>query len=133
MKEPAKTISPNLPPWQWRHERSPVHHDPGPALTVSKNSTDAAPCLEDGQDTVVIQTGCVQSAQQLLTPLGSNVPVLPHNQSQVLEDGRKSEVVESQVVVNVPQEMIPASSGQMVEPQAPAKLLESIKRNHELS
>lgn len=131
-KGPLVTHSENLPPWQYKRERAPVHKDPGPALTVSTNYVDPLPCLEDGKDTIVIQTDCTEASRQTLEPLSSKVPVIAPTQSQVLEDGKSTSVVESECIQNASSAMQPQIASQQVIHQEGGPLIENVQMKKDL-
>jgi len=132
-KAPSVSQSQNLPAWEFRRERTPVQKNPGPALIVSANSVDEMPCLEDGKDTVIFQTGCVQNTPSGLTPLGASQPVIQQNETVVLEDGRETQVIKGQCLESHASGLAPSSATQDVIRQDTGTVLENVKMNKGLT
>ena len=126
-KAPNAAQSENQPSWQLKRERPTVHKDSGPALTVSVNTSDPMPCLENNEENAVFQVGCVESASQGMTPLAQSHPVIAQTALPVLEDGKKSEPVESACVQSTHQEGIPGASANEVFRADPEQVLENVK------
>jgi hypothetical protein len=86
-KGPAISQSDNLPPWQWKREKAPVHADPGGALTMTPNTTAKGPLLEDGKAAELVQVGCIESARARLAPAAAG-EMPPQTLIDALEDGK---------------------------------------------
>lgn len=123
-KAPSITQSENLPPWQWRKEKSPKHTNAGPALNVSVNTSDPYPCIEDGKET---QVGCLENKPSALVPASATQPVIPLRLADVLEDGRETQMTESRCVENLSQERVPQQGNREVLRPEAGLVLESIK------
>jgi hypothetical protein len=132
-KGPSLVRTENLPPWRWKIEKAPKHHNPGPGLQVSVNNTQPGPLLEDGEEAISAPVECIESRKNtLLEPSSMSQPVIPLKVSPVLEDGKDTQAIDSHCVESSHQELIPHREGQSVLPTTQSTILENTKLNKSL-
>ena len=125
--QPNIAHSENLPSWQLKREKVSVNQNLGPALTVSVNTTDPMPCLENNEENEVFQVGCVESRAIGIGPLVQSHPVIAQSAPPLLEDGKKLETVESACIQNAHQTGVPGASSNDVFRPDTGDVLENVK------
>ena len=126
-KAPSVSQSENLPSWQWKREKVTEHQGTGPALSVSINTSDPMPCLENNEEAQVFQVACLESASVGMSPLSQNHPVIAQAEPQVLEDGKRLELVPSACIQNSQQAATPVASSHEVLQTEAGEIRENIK------